>query len=240
MSEKEKVSISMIIVIIAIVLMTAMSVLIFIVSSGVQIDAADFAETSQKYDSLVDLADTDVQAVLQEDSIKHEAAFSLLQEVYVLNDKYKEMKAYNTSNPGTYTQQDFDEVSMEVVSKIRLMIELVYNTNLHFYCRTELNATVENDYRYMKQYLFINNKWHENYSYYETLDVDLKAYVQSDFDGTGDTCEIPEIKFDVWTHYLYHNLSILEVIYPEANMLNYLKVIYDIDIDLRNVSITYL
>ncbi|MBD3229703.1 MAG: hypothetical protein GF329_16095, partial [Candidatus Lokiarchaeota archaeon] len=102
-----------------------------------------------------------------------------MQDVYALNDQYKAMKAYNISNPGTYMQQDFDEVSMEVVSKIRLMIELVYNTSVHFYCRTELNATVENDYKYMKQYLFINNKWDENYSYYETLDVDLKAYVQT-------------------------------------------------------------
>ncbi|TFF95746.1 MAG: hypothetical protein EU547_07200 [Promethearchaeota archaeon] len=241
MSKENNSKMATIIIVAAIVIMTAMSIWIFLTASKVQSDSAAFAETSQKYDNLVDLAVEDIQGILQEDSIKHEEAYSLLQDVYSLNDQYKSMKEYNQTNPGAYSQQDFDEISMEVVSKVRLMIELVYNTSIHYYGRTEYNATVENDYScYEKQSLFITNKWHENYSYYETLDVELKAYVQTDFDSTNDTYEIPEINFDVWTHFLYHNLSTLEVIYPTASSLQYLNIVHDINIDLANVSIIYL
>ena len=119
MSKEDGSKISSIVVIIALVLMTAMSILVFIVSSGVQDDADRFTQIADKYNKLVDLADEDVQEILQEDIIKHEAAFSLLQDVYALNDQYKKMKEYNVSHPGAYVQQDFDEISIEVIGKIR-------------------------------------------------------------------------------------------------------------------------
>ncbi|MHA1268428.1 MAG: hypothetical protein ACTSPY_01455 [Candidatus Helarchaeota archaeon] len=230
-----------IIVIIAIVIITGLSIGIFVISSGVQMDADRFSEISQQFSNYIDLANDDIQAIIQEDSTNHEAAYSLLQDVYTLNNQYKEMKAYNQTNPGTYTQLDLDEISMEVISKVRLMIELVYNTSVHWYCRTILNATVENDYRFMKQYFFINNRWHGNYSYYETFDTDLKSYMQTDFDNTGDTYEIPEINFEVWTNYLYKNLSVIGVVFPAAVSLDYLDGdSYIRNIDLTNVSIVYI
>ncbi|MHA1230650.1 MAG: hypothetical protein ACTSRP_12095 [Candidatus Helarchaeota archaeon] len=241
MSKNNNSKTTTILVIIAIVVIAGLSIGIFIIGSNVQMDADRFSETARQFNNYIDLANNDIQAILQEDSIKHKAAFSLLQDVYALNNQYKEMKAYNQTNPGTYTQLDLDEISMEVISKVRLMIELVYNTRVHWYCRTILNATVENNYYYMKQYFFIKNKWNENYSYYETFDADLKSYMQNDFDNTSDTYEIPEINFEVWTNYLYQNLSTIGVVFPAALSLGYLEgASYINDIDLTNVSITYI
>lgn len=100
-----------VVVIISIILITIMSISILIfMSTRLQGNSTEFTEITEVLDNYRDLAELDIQAILQEDSTIYEITYSDLNELYTLNDKYQIMIDYNMTNPLNYTQQDFDEL----------------------------------------------------------------------------------------------------------------------------------
>ncbi|MHA1210981.1 MAG: hypothetical protein ACTSSH_00840, partial [Candidatus Heimdallarchaeota archaeon] len=84
------------VIIISIVFISAMSIGIFVVmSSWLHDSATRYSETSEILDSFGDLAEADIQIILQEDAAKYETAYSCLTEIYFLNNQYEAMVEYN-------------------------------------------------------------------------------------------------------------------------------------------------
>ncbi len=220
--------------------MTVMTIGIFVVmSTWVQNCSSRYSETVEILNNFADLAENDIQAILSEDGTKYGTAYTYLQDLYILNDQYQSMKQYNQTHPGNYTQQDFDDVAIEFTSKMRSLIFVVQSTWVYKYGVQQLNVDVANNYTYRgEEYFFIINKWYKTFSPYEEIDSDLKKYVNTSFFQSGDILELPEIKFDKWTYYLYNNLSILEFI-GTNNAINFLNShLGDINLILVNLSLS--
>ena len=219
--EKNEGKLFPIIIIVSIIIMSGMSVGIFILSNNLQDERTRYSETSEILSNLLDLADIDVQSVLQDDGAKHETAYSYLQDLYVLNELYESMVLYEESHPGNYSQQDFDAVAMEFTAKLRQLIITVKSTWAYGYC-IEVGADVTNNYTYAgEEFFLIWNKWN---STSEPIYADLKTYVEIDFALSAEIVELPEIRMNKWTENLYGNLTILiytdyqtSILYGERN-----------------------
>ena len=201
-----------IVIILIIVVISAMSVGIFVImSSWIQKDATRFAKTAEILNNYKDLAESDIQTVLSEDSGKYEIAYSYLNDLYILNDQYKTMEEMNETGQINYTQQDFDEVKMEFTSKMTLLNVIVQTTWVYIYSVNELGAVVENNYTYKtSEYFFIINQWYAWDEPHEEIDEEIRDYVNDSF--YPNPIELPEIKFEKWTYHLYNNLSMLDFI----------------------------
>ncbi|TET32065.1 MAG: hypothetical protein E3J70_01265 [Candidatus Heimdallarchaeota archaeon] len=204
------------VVIISIVLITLFSFgILIIMSSWLQGESTRLMETSEALDNFGNLADADIQVILQEDSAKYETAYSNLNELYALNDKYQAMIDYNQTHPQNYTQQNFDEVKIDFTVKMRSVNFIVQSTSVYEYSVNKLGASVLNNYsNFGFDFYFINNQLVRFAGMYEEIHVDILDYVNASFVTSGDSFELPKIHFEKWTYHLYNNLSILESIGP--------------------------
>ncbi len=216
-----------------------MSIGIFVImSSWLQVNSTRYVETSEILNNFGELADTDIQIILQEDSAKYETAYSYLNDLYFLNDQYKVMVEYNKTHPFNYTQQDFDEVKMKFTLKMRLINTVVQSTSVYEYGASQLGADVANNYSYRgAKYFFIINQWYAWNDPHEEIQDEIRDYVTTSFTLSGDPLELPEIKFKKWTYHLYNNLSILEFVglSKSVSYINGLKE--DIGLTLVNLSL---
>ena len=231
------------VVIISIVLITLFSFgILVIMSSWLQTESTRLLETTEVLDNFGSLADTDIQVILQEDSAKYETAYSNLNELYALNDKYQAMIDYNQTHPLNYTQQDFDEVKIDFTVKMRSVNFIVQSTSVYEYSVNQLGANVSNNYsNFGFDYYFINNQLVQHAGTYEEIHVDILDYVNASFVISGDSFELPKIHFEKWTYHLYNNLSILETIGPgKATEYIIHKHTDNFDLPLVNLSLAQL
>ncbi|MHA1125928.1 MAG: hypothetical protein ACTSO7_14270 [Candidatus Heimdallarchaeota archaeon] len=237
---KEKLKPYLVVVIISIIFITVMSVGIFVImSSWAQIEAKQFSEKAEILDNFGDLAAADIDIILQEDSAKYEAAYSSLNELAYLNDKYYAMINYNITHPNNYTQNDFDEIKIDFDLKMRLMINIVQSSEVYNYGLEQLNVDVTNNYTYLgHKYLYIINQWFQWDDQYETIHYDISNYVDGSFALTGDILDIPQIKLETWTYHLYNNLSILEFVGASKSISYITNYDDDIGLNLVNLSLT--
>jgi hypothetical protein len=219
--------------------MTALSIGIFVIMSGwLQTDYQRYSEISNFLNEFGDLAESDIQTILQEDVTKYGTAYQYMNDLYILNDLFQTMELYNATHPFNYTQQDFDEVAMEFTSKLRLLIATVESTTVWEYSRDQLKATVANNYTYKGgDYFFIINKWYQTNEPHEDLDVLIKNYVNISFSQSGDAVELPEIRLDKWTYHLYNNLSILETLHISTSIGYFEMHSGDVSLTLVNLSL---
>ena len=188
-----------------------MSISIFVITSTwLQSSSGRFVQRAEVLANFGDLAEADIQIILQEDSSKYEAAYSYLMELYSLNDLYLSMVAYNATHPLNYTQQDFDEVQATFSITMHRVSTIIQSTSVYDYSVHQLGATVANNYTSgSSKYFFIINHWFEWGDPYPQLHADLRSYVNETFTAAGNPLDIPELKFEKWTYHLYNNLSML-------------------------------
>ncbi|MBK5112735.1 MAG: hypothetical protein JJE41_03840 [Candidatus Heimdallarchaeota archaeon] len=231
-----------IIVIVSIVLITLMSIGILItMSSWLQGESTRLTEKTEVIENFSNLADTDIQVVLQEDSAKYETAYSRLNELYTLNDKYLAMIDYNVTHPNNYTWQDFDAVKIEFTVIMRSVIFTVQSTSVYDYSANQLGASIANNYaNFGFEYYFINNQWVNWGGQYEDIHADIQDFVNASFVSSGDSLELPKIHFETWTYHLYNNLSILETVGPSTSISYIANHISHLNLPLVNLSLTYL
>ena len=191
------------IVIMSIILITILSVgIIVIMASWLQGATLRFSGTSETLTDFGNLAETDIQIILQEDSAKYETAYSCLNDLYSLNERYTEMLDYNVTHPFNYTQQDFDDVKIEFTSKMKSLNLIVQSTTVYHYSVNKVGANVTNNYHYLAaNFYFIRNHWIDYEAYVDFHD-DIRDYVNISFASTGTPLDIPEIRFEVWTYHL--------------------------------------
>ncbi len=224
------------IIILAIIIMTAMSIGIFMIEQNVQKSKIEYTRASEEFNNLLNYVEFDIQSILQDDGTKYGTSYSYLQDLYILSNLYTQMEEYNITNPGNYTQQDFDEIEMEFASTLRQLIFVIQSTWVYQYVTNVLGANVENNYTYRAQkYFLIWNKWDSSS---EPIHANIKDYVNSSFTLAGDTVELPEIKWQQWTENLYGNLSILEFT-GYQNGISYGRTIKE-DLNLVNLSLNDL
>ncbi len=223
-------------------LITAMSIGIFvIISSWLQVESTEYSTTADMLNNFRDLAETDVQIILEEDSAKYETAYSYLNDLYLLNDQYGAMVDYNSTHPLNYTQLDFDEVKIEFTLKMRLTINVVQSTSVYDYSANQLKADVANNYTSCGiKYFFILNQWHTWGDPYEAIQDDIRDYVNTSFALSGDSLEVPEIKLENWAYNLYNNLSILEFVGCSASVNYATNNLDSIGLNLVNLSLAYV
>lgn len=215
-----------------------MSLGIFVLMSSWLHDVSTrYTETSEILNNFGDLAEADIQIILQEDSAKYETAYSYLNDLYFLNDQYLAMVEYNITHPFNYKQQDFDEVKIEFNLKMRVIISIVQSTSVYDYGVSQLGMDVANNYTYREfEYYLIINQWNEWDDPHEEIHDDIRDYVNTSFTLSGDSLEIPEIKFEKWTYHLYNNLSVLEFV-SSSKSIGYISI-YEGDIDLNLVNLS--
>ncbi|HUT82747.1 MAG TPA: hypothetical protein VMZ29_16245 [Candidatus Bathyarchaeia archaeon] len=231
-----------VIVLISIIIITLMSVgVMVIMSSWIRTSNNEYTETAEILNNFGNLATADIQIILEEDSAKYEIAYSYLNDLYYLNDKYKTMIEYNQTHPFNYTQQDFDELMMEFTSKMRTLISIVNSTSVFDYSANQLGANVANNYTYSGfEYYFIVNQWNVSIESYLTIHNDIRNFVSASFALSGDIIQLPKINFERWTYHLYNNLSILEFV-GSSKSINYIDVYMDnLGLSLVNLSLDQL
>jgi hypothetical protein len=210
-------------------------------STRLQGNSTEFTEITEVLDNYRDLAELDIQAILQEDSTIYEITYSDLNELYTLNDKYQVMIDYNMTNPLNYTQQDFDEVKMDFTVVMRSLILTVKSSLVYEYSTSQIGASNANNYtNFGFTYYFINNKWLNLGSQYEEIHEDIQDFVNASFALSGETMELPTIQLDTWTYHLYNNLSILSSV-GRGSSFNYIANHRShIDLPLVNLSLTHV
>jgi len=231
-----------IIVIISIVLITLMSIgILIIMSSWLQGESTRLTETTEVLESFSELAETEIEIILQEDSSKHEIVYANLQELYTLNDMYQAMIAYNLTHPNNYTQLDFDEVKIDFTVKMRSTIYIVQSTYVYDYSVNQLGASLANNYNnFGFDYHFINNQLVHWDGIYEDIHADILDFVNASFVISGDALELPKIELHKWTYHLYNDISILESV-GSGTSIGYLANHKNhIDMPLVNLSLTRL
>jgi len=236
---KEKTKPYLIVILISIILLTAMSIGVFVIfGTMIRDESTRYSITADKLDNFGSLAEADIQIILEEDSVKYDTAYSYLNDLYSLNGHYMAMLEYNVTHPLNYTQQDFDEVKMEFTIKMRILISIVQSTSVYDYSVNEISADVTNNYTYLGySYFFIINKWYYAGEPHEAIHSDIKNHVNTTFTLTGDTLELPEIKLENWAYCLYNNLSILES-FDAASSIGYAETnLQIIDYNLVNLSL---
>ncbi len=232
----------LIVVIISIIFITLMSIGIFVIMSGwIQKTTTRYTEASIVLDNFGDLAETDIQMILQDDSAKYEVAYSQISELYYLNDLYIEMIEYNLTHTNNFTQQDFDEIKIEFTLKMRSIISIVNSTFVYLYNSVQLEADATNNYTYSGfEFLFIINQWYTWSNYHTEIHPDIKDYVNASFILLGVPIDIPEIKLNVWSYHLYNNLSIL-AFFGAGKSINYITNNQEnLDLSLVNLSLDQL
>ncbi len=196
-----------IIMVLIILVMTGMSVYIFVLSSNLQDSRKNYTLFSERYSTFADLLDSDIQAILQEDGAKYEISYSYLQDLAILNNLYSSMLQYNQSHPGNYTQQDFDQVAMDFASILSQLSFTIESTWVFQYSNNSIGATLANNFTHgSMEWFLISNHW-DSGSY--AIHDDIKSYVLTRFAQTGDTVQLLEIRMDKWIENLYRNISIL-------------------------------
>ncbi len=189
------------VVIISIVLITLFSFgILIIMSSWLQSESTRLLETTEVLNNFGSLAADDIQVILQEDAAKYETAYSNLNELYTLNDKYRAMIDYNQTHPLNYTQQDFDEVKIDFTVKMRTVNFIVQSTSVYEYSVNQLGASVSNNYsNFGFEFYLINNQLIRYAGIYEMIHADILDYVNASFVTSGDSFELPKIYFEKWT-----------------------------------------
>ncbi len=231
------------VVIISVVLITIFSFgILIIMSSWLQGESTRLLETTEVIDNFGNLVDADIQVILQEDSAKYETAYSNLNELYALNDKYKAMIDYNQTHPLNYTQQDFDEVKIDFTVKMRSVNFIVQSTSVYDYGVNQLGASVLNNYsNFGFEFYFITNQLVKFAGEYEEIHAEILDYVNASFVISGDSLELPKIHFEKWTYHLYNNLSILGSIGPKRAYEYIINKHNDnFDLPLVNLSLAQL
>ncbi|NHJ05548.1 MAG: hypothetical protein EAX90_12040 [Candidatus Heimdallarchaeota archaeon] len=219
-----------------------MSVGIFVImTSWLQVNSTRYTETSEILGNFGDLASTDIQIILEDDSAKYQTAYSYLCELYFLNNKYEAMIEYNQTNPLNYTQQDFDEVKIEFTLKMRAIISIVNSTSVFDYSVNQLQGSVANNYSYIgSDFYFITNQWVQWYDSYEKIHNDIRNFATLSFASSGESIQLPKIKFEKWTYHLYNNLSILEFVGPSKST-GYIEIYKEnLGLSLVNLSLAQL
>jgi hypothetical protein len=215
--------------------------ILVIMSSWLQVESTKLLETSEILDNFGNLADTDIQIILGEDSAKYETAYSYLNELYFLNDKYSAMIEYNQTHPLNYTQLDFDEIKLDFTAKMRTVNAIVQSTSVYEYSAIQLGASVVNNYTYLGfDFFFITNQWVKWTGSYEEIHGDIRNYVNASFVSSGDPLDLPKIKFETWTYHLYNNLSVLEFVGPSKSISYINNHLETTGLNLVNLSLTQL
>ncbi len=201
------------IMIIFVSIMSLLSAMFIYISQGT---ANSYATKSQKFDNLAVLYETDVQAVLQEDSMLHELAYSYLNELYYINYQVAQLRIYNNTYENV-SQAEFDTLVMEFVGKMNLMNDLVEESYAYSYVFSYLSAMVENNFTYRGEtYYLIHNRWYEDWGLFDQLIMDelsLEPFPK-----------ILSIDLPVWTGELYNNLSILQYAGCMHNAYNFIEI----------------
>ncbi|MHA1121935.1 MAG: hypothetical protein ACTSPC_03905, partial [Candidatus Heimdallarchaeota archaeon] len=228
---------------ISIVLITLFSFgILIIMSSWLQGESTRLMETTEVLDNFGNLAVTDIQVILSEDSAKYETAYSNLNDLYALNDKYQAMIDYNITHPNNYTQQDFDEVKIDFTTKMRRVNYIVQSTSIYEYSVNHLGASLLNNYsNFGFEFYFITNQLVQYAGMHEEIHDEILDYVNASFVISGDSFELPKIHLETWTYHLYNNLSILGTIGPRKA---YDYIIHqhadNFELPLVNLSLTQL
>lgn len=238
---KEKVKPYTIITLVSIILVTAMSIGVFVVMTGwVQKTNSSYSETAEVLNTFGTMVEADIQIILEEDAGKYDTAYSYLSDIFMLNKLYFEMVEYNQTHPFNYTQQDFDEVKIEFKLNILTMIEIVRSTKVFDYSWLVIGAEASNNYSYLgMDYYFIMNRW---YSWPSDLPIhnDLRNYTESYFQDQFLPVQLPEIKFDTWTYHLYNNISMLGS-FGLSKSIDYISINNEaIGLSLVNLSLSQI
>ncbi len=225
------------IIIVSILVITILSISIFVIFSQVQTAKIEYTKKAEKYSQALGFIETDIQNVLSDDGVKYDNAYSYLLDLYALNRLYQEMKDYNLLYPGNFTQQDLDTVAMEFTVNLRQLIAAVEETWIYQYCIIELGATLANNYTYLgEKWFLIEDKWN---STSEPIHSEIKNWVITSFTITSDVVQLPTIKFSKWQENLYGNLSILQFL-GYADGVNYAIGLSNQNLNLVNVSLIEL
>lgn len=239
---KEKPKIHIILVLIFIILITFLSIGILIVmSSSLLEEGKRYTETADFFDNMATIADNEIQTILQEDTTKYEVTYSYLNDLYYLNEKYNFMLDYNVTNPGSYTQQQFDEVKMEFVLIIQSIISIVNASTVFEYSTVYLDATLANNFSYVDfdNYL-ITNVWNEWISATSTINSDVISYIEAAFVSASDPLFLPMINLERWSYHLYNDFSVLEDL-GTTKLNDYIEGFGNgLGLTLNNLSLTFL
>jgi hypothetical protein len=205
-------------IILLVVVLTGVSVGVFVVNSPIQEATVRYSDAIEDLSTMANYIESDIQNLLQDDGVKLDTAYGYLQDLYVLNDLYDSMEDYNILHPDNYTQQDFDAVLMEFEAMLRQLIINVQGTWVYQYITNDLGATYYNNYTYRgHDYFIIRNNW---YSTSEPIHPDIKDYINASFTLSGDPVQLLEIDMKAWIENLYSNISILQFT-PYQTGVNY-------------------
>ncbi len=211
-------------VVLLIAIMTVLSITVFAINGEASKKYKYYSETAEKFNHLYELADSDIQGLLQLDSTKYDLALAYLYDLFSLNNQYDMMEYYYTN----FTQQDFDAIEVEFTATLRQMIETIQSTNIYLYSKNCLNATVSNNYTYAGfEFYLITNRFYDSSV---AINSNILDFVNLSFFQLGIPVEMPEIKFDSWTDILYRNLSILTSFNSKA--VNYISMHPDFNVNL--------
>ncbi len=227
------------VIIISIIIISVMSISIFsLISTTVQTQSTRHSTTADMLNNFGNLAEIDIQVILEEDSAKYETAYSFLNDLYLLNDQYIAMVEYNETHAFNYTQIDFDEVKMEFTLKMKHIINIIHSTSVYEYCTTIIGSDTENNYTVSGyEYLFIINRWNTWEMPYEPVHSDIFDFVNTTFTLASVPIDLPEIKLETWSYHLYNNLSIIEYVGPNSAMKYANNKLSSIDLTYVNLSL---
>ncbi len=231
------------IALITIILITFLSVgILIIMSSSLLEEAQRYSETADIFDNVGNIAETEIQTILQEDTTRYESAFAKVNDLLFYNDKYYSMIQYNETFPASYSQKEFDEIKDNFALQLKSVISIVNQSTAYEYSTLHLNATYFNNFSaYNFENYLITNQWLIWMDPYNTfIHPDIVSYVEAAFASTGTTLFLPLINLQQWTYRLYNDLSVLEDL-EKTKLLDYLFGHSSIvTITLTNLSITYL
>ncbi|MHA1266907.1 MAG: hypothetical protein ACTSRS_16840 [Candidatus Helarchaeota archaeon] len=190
---------------ILIIALSVISVISIFLINDVQNKVQSNLKTADKWNSMVQVVEKDIDKILDEDSQKQQMALYLQQDFLYLNDLIKEYKIFNaTVKPGSYNQSDIDFLIIQATSELDLLNSYIRDS--YAYNWTAINggnSTNNYMYMYIENYLIVNN-----YGLYNsTLDPDLLDWLNTTY--FPNTPEMLQIDLFNWESELFWNASIV-------------------------------
>ncbi|MBD3230992.1 MAG: hypothetical protein GF329_22625 [Candidatus Lokiarchaeota archaeon] len=189
---------------ILIIILSVLSVIGAFFIFSIQNDVKNNSEASDFRYRIIEVIETDIDKILDEDKQKQQMALSILQDLYYINEMVIKLKEYNTSQPNTVSQQEIDSYAQEFVSKIEILNNIIKRTHCYNWSVNN-NATNMNNYTYygLENFLIRNN--------YPSLkgELDSDIIIQINAVYLLEDPELLDLNLYNWEGEIFYDLSII-------------------------------
>ncbi|MHA1266908.1 MAG: hypothetical protein ACTSRS_16845 [Candidatus Helarchaeota archaeon] len=179
---------------------------------SVQNSIEENQKLADDYYSILSVIDGDIDNIMAHDSRLQQSALQFQQEFLSLNNTIGQMRSYNLTHPGTYSQTDIDEIAIQAVFYIKQVNSLINQTYALDWAELS-GMTAENNYTFydfftmepIPYFLIRDNLKTIN----QSLDPSIWYWMQTIY-GASNTTELLEINMPNWNALMYNDTSIVQ------------------------------